>query len=78
VWSQHPRSAQGLRSEWKKPIPLAKWGSLCHWIPWVPVTPSVVADIVASSPVILCMLEQLGIELLLGVVGLGVEPVLKV
>ena len=42
------------------------------------VTPGVVADVVASSPLILGMLEHLEVELPLGVVGLGVEPAPKV
>ena len=43
-----------------------------------PITLGVGADVAASSPLILCMLEYLGVELLLGVVGLGEEPVPKV
>jgi hypothetical protein len=44
----------------------------------VPVTLGVGADVVVSSPVVLDMLEYLGVELPLGVVGLGMEPVSKV
>ena len=44
----------------------------------VPVTPSVGADVVASSPMILGVLERLRVELLLGFVGLGAELVPKV
>ncbi len=53
----------------------AGWGFLC---PWIPVTPSVGADVVASLSVILGMLEHLRVELPLGVVGLGAEPAPKV
>ena len=42
-------------------------------IPLVPVTPGVGADIVASSPMILSMLEHLEMELPLDVVRLGAE-----
>lgn len=51
-------------------MPLAGQGFLCPWIPGFPVTPSVGADIVTSSPVILSVLEHLEVELHLGVVGL--------
>ena len=44
----------------------------------VPVTPSVGADVVASSPMILDVLEHLGLELPLSVVGLGTELAPKV
>lgn len=43
-----------------------------------PVTPSVGADVVASSPMILDVLEHLGLELPLSVVGLGTELAPKV
>ena len=73
-----PKSAPGAGSNWKEPVPLASWGFLCPWIPGVPVIPSVGAYVVASSPVVLGMLEHLGVELLLGVVGLCTEPAPKV
>lgn len=59
-----------LGSILKEPIPVAEWGFL-H--PWIPVTPGGGADIVAS-PVLLGVLEHLGVELLLGVVQVGAEP----
>jgi hypothetical protein len=59
-------------------MPLIGQGLLRPWIPGVPVTPDIVLDVVASSPVILGMLEHLGADLSMGVVGLGVEPVPKV
>ena len=48
------------------------------WIPLVPVTPCVGADVVASSPMILGFLEHLRVKLPLGVVGPGAEPAPKV
>ena len=74
----HSRSAQGTGSDWKETMPLAGWGFLHSWILLVPVTPSVVANVVASSPMILGMLEYLEVELPLGVVGLGTELMPKV
>jgi hypothetical protein len=53
-------------------------GFLCPWIPGFPVTPRDGNDAVDSSPVILGMLENLGVELPLSVVGFGVELVPKV
>jgi hypothetical protein len=53
-------SAQGLLdtgSDQKEPVPLTRRGGgrvfLCPWIQLVPVTPTVGADVVASSPMIL-------------------------
>ena len=46
--------------------------------PGVPVTLGVWVDILASSPVILGMLEHLGVKLPLGVVGPGEKPAPKV
>ena len=78
VQSQGPRSAHGTGSDWMKPVPLARWGFLCLWIPWVSVTAGVGQNVVASSPVILGVLENLRVELPLGVLGLGVELVPKI
>ena len=73
------RSAQGIGSDQKEPVPLAVWGFL-H--PWSPGGSQLLlgfgADIVTSSPVILGMLEHLRLELALSVVRLSVEPVPKV
>jgi hypothetical protein len=52
---------------------LAGQGCLHPWILGVPVTQDLGADVVASSPVILGLLEHLGVKLSLGVVGLGAE-----
>ena len=73
-------STQGTGSDLEKPVPLARWVFQCPWIPRVPVSPGVGVgtDVVAFSPMILGMLEHLGVELPLGVVGLGVEQVPKV
>ena len=46
-------------------------GFLHPWIPLVEVTPGIGADVVVSSTIILGVLECLGIELPLSVVGLG-------
>jgi hypothetical protein len=46
-------SAQGTSSDWKEPIPLSRLGFLHPWILGVPVTFSVGADVVASSPMVL-------------------------
>jgi hypothetical protein len=78
VQSQCPKSAQHTGSVWKEPVPLARRGFLCPWIPGVPIIPGVGADGVASSPVILGMLEYLGVELPLGVVGMSADPAPKV
>lgn len=43
-----------------------------------PATPGVGADVLASSPLILGVLEHLGVGLPLGVLGMGAEPVVKV
>ena len=45
------------------------------WVPLVPVTPGVGADVVSytSEPMILGMLEHLGVDLPLGVLGLAAE-----
>ena len=52
---------------------LAGQGCLHPWILGVPVTQDLGADVVASSPVTLGLLEHLGVKLSLGVVGLGAE-----
>jgi hypothetical protein len=57
-------------SNWEEPVPLTRWGFLCPWIAGVAITPGVGANVVAPSLVILGMLEHLGVELTLGVVGL--------
>lgn len=49
--------------------------------PWVlgnPVTPGVGPDVVSCSPVMLGILQHLGLELPLAVMGLGEEPLPKV
>ena len=54
---------------------------LCHWLePGSRGTcyPSFGTDVVATSPVILGMLEHLGVDLPLGIMGPGAEPVPKV
>ena len=58
-------------------MPLAGQGCLHPWILGVPVTQDLGADVVASSPVILGMLEHLGVKFVLCVVGLGEELSLK-
>ena len=70
--NQCPRSAPVTGSNWKEPVPLAGRGFLGPWIPGVPGTLGVRADIVASL-VIMGMLEHVGVKLPLGVVGLGEE-----
>ena len=45
--------------------------------PGDPVIPGAGADVLASSPVILGVLEHLGVKLPLGLVELGAEPALK-
>jgi hypothetical protein len=54
-------------------MPLAGWGLLNPWILVVPATHGVGANVVASSPVILGVIEHLGLNLPLGVVELGAE-----
>ena len=64
---------------------LAQTGrNLCHWpggdslVPGfleVPVTPRVGANVLATSPMILSLLEHLGVKLPLGIVELGMELV---
>lgn len=48
------------------------------WTLGISATPNVVADIVVPSPVILGILEHLGVKLPLVVMGLGAEPAPKV
>lgn len=45
----------------REPVTLAQWGFLHSWIPGDPVTPGVWAVVVASSPLMLSVLEHLGI-----------------
>lgn len=71
-------SPQGTGSDHKEPKPLAVQGFLLPWIPLVLVTSGIGVDVVASSPMILGMLDHLQIELPLGVWGLGVELAFKV
>ena len=59
-------------------MPLTGQGSCVPGSLGVPVTPGVGADVVASSPMILEALELLGVQLPLGVVGLGAELATKV
>jgi hypothetical protein len=54
-------------------MPLAKQEFLCPWILGASATPDV-----GAFPVILGVVEHLGVELLLGVVGLGAESAPKV
>ena len=64
-------SAQGTGSDKKEPVLLA---SGCFCVPGSLGGPSnswFGTDIVASSPIILGMLELLGVQLPLGFVGLG-------
>jgi hypothetical protein len=58
-------------------MPLAGWGFLHPRILADPVTLGVGADILAF-PVILGILEHLGVWFPLGVVGVGAEPALQV
>jgi hypothetical protein len=53
VQSQLPRSALGVGSNWREPVPLAMQRFLCLLILGVLVTLGVVAEVGASSPVIL-------------------------
>ena len=69
MWRKCPRSAQGTGSDQKEPMPLARQGFLHPWILRIPVTLSVRAEVVVSSPMILGMLEHLRVKLLLDVVG---------
>lgn len=73
-----PVSTQGTGSDWKELVTLSGLGFLCPWIPVVPITHGVGADIVVSSPMNLDVLEHPGVELLLRVVGLGAELAPKV
>ena len=50
-------------------MPLARQEFLCPWILRDSVTPDV-----GANPVILVVLEHLGFELTLGIVGLGQHP----
>ena len=55
-------------------MPLAEWGSCVPGSPGVPVTQCVRADAVASSAVILGVLDHLRVKLPLGVVREGPKP----
>jgi hypothetical protein len=65
-------------SDWKEPKLLARHGLLSPQILGIPVTPVVGADVVAFSPMILGMLEHLGLKHPLGIVGLGVNLAPKI
>lgn len=75
--NQHLRSAPGQGSDWKEVMPLTGQRFLCPQILGDPVTVGVGIDVVASSPVILSLLEHLRVEFPLGVVGLVTEPAPK-
>ena len=78
----HPRSAQDTspdRPEGTHSTGLVEF--LCAWVPLVPVTPGVgdrCCVLLTSDPLILGMLEHLGMELPLADVGLAAEFVPKV
>lgn len=67
--SQYPRSDPGAVSDQKESMPLARQEFLCPWILRDSVTPDV-----GAIPVILGVLEHVGFELTLGIVGLGQHP----
>lgn len=73
-----PKVCSRCGSNWKEPVPMTGKGSCIPGSWGVPVTLGVGVVVVASLPVILGVLEHLGVELPLGVVGLGVEPAPKV
>lgn len=81
-----PLGVVGLGAELAPKVCLETRSGLCHspgggfYVPgrcWS-VTPSLGADFVASSPMILDRVENLGVELPLGVVELDTELVTKV
>lgn len=55
----------------KEPMPLAGQGFLCSWILGNPFTSGVGTDVVASSHLILDVLDHLGLWLTLSVVPLS-------
>ena len=59
-----PKVCSGYSLSQNEPVPLAGQGFLHRWILLDPDTPSVGTDVVASSPMMLCMLECLGISFL--------------
>ena len=67
--SQYPRSDPGTVSEQMESMQLERQEFLCPWI----LRDSVIPD-VGAIPVILGVLEHLGFELTLGIVGLGQHP----
>jgi hypothetical protein len=70
--------AGGTGSDWKESVPLTGWILLSPWIPECPSYSRFGLDDVASSPMILGVLEFLGVQLPLSVVGLGAELTPKV
>jgi len=70
VQSQCLRSPQGIGSDRKELVLLAGREILHPWILGVPVTLGIGADVLASSPIILGMLEHREIQLSLDVGGL--------
>jgi hypothetical protein len=82
-WLQipHPRSAQGTSLDRKEPHATGRAEFLGAQALLVPVTPVFGADVCVllnSDPIILGVLELLGVDLTLGVVGLAVEFAPKV
>jgi hypothetical protein len=73
-----PRSVQDTSSDQNGPVPLPGWGFLHPWILGVSITPATVADVVASLPMNLGVLEHLRVKLPLHARELGVDPEPKV
>ena len=71
-------SSQSTGRDHKESMPVAGLSILCPWILGCPNNSRFVADIVASSPKILGLLELLGVQLPLSVVELGAEVATKV
>lgn len=67
-----------MGSDWKELVPLARKEVLCPWIPGGPSNSRFGADARTSSPIVLGMLEYLGVQLPLVVVQMGTELVPKV
>ena len=68
-----PKICSGHRLRLERTIATGFSGFLCPWILLVPVTTGFVSDVVASSLMILGMLECLGVELPLGAVRLALR-----
>ena len=78
LWSLHPRSAHSTDPDKQEGACATGLAEFLHaWVLMIPVTPGFgdrCCVLLTSDPMILGVLEHLGFELTLGIVGLGQHP----